>query len=209
MPSSNPSFAQHLSRVIEDLGLILSGNQVALLETHYAALQHWNRKINLTAIRDPAAIAERHFGESLFVARELRESPSTLLDIGSGAGFPGAPVAVCHPNSQVTLLEPVGKKFAFLKEISRSLPNVSVLQGRLDEVEGVFEWATVRGVSLLSILRDLSDRARRIAVLTTRDAAAEIRSIEQFAWERERSLPWGNQRILLLGRRSSKILCST
>jgi 16S rRNA (guanine527-N7)-methyltransferase len=145
VPSVDPSFATHLKRVLAELGLALDARQTGLLEAHYGALQLWNRRINLTAIRDSAEIAERHFGEALFLARELGQSPGSLLDIGSGAGFPGMPVAVCHPATRVTLLEPVGKKTAFLKEVSRSLSNVSVLQGRLDAVEGVFEWATVRG----------------------------------------------------------------
>lgn len=203
MPEVDAEFSSHLARVLEQLGLSLGAGQVAMLELHYATLRHWNRKINLTAIRDPAEIAERHFGESLFLAKHLGESPATMLDVGSGAGFPGIPLAVCHPACQVTLLEPVGKKVAFLKEISRSMSNVSVLQRRLDEVEGVFEWATVRGVSLFPIRADLRAAARLIAVLTTREAMVGMRLSEEISWERELALPWGNQRILLLGQHSS------
>lgn len=182
---------------------------MALLEEHYLTLQHWNRKISLTAIRDPKDIAERHFGESLFLARELGESPQTLMDVGSGAGFPGVPVAVCHSLCQTTLLEPVGKKFAFLKEISRSLPNVSVVQGRLEKVEGVYDWVSVRGVSVVPVLRDLAGKACRLAILTTRQAAAEMGSFEPVEWDRELAIPWGKQRILLLGHYSPRSPRST
>ena len=202
MASVDDGFSRHLAGVVEELGLGLSGEQFALLEGHYATLQRWNRKINLTAIRDPAEIAERHFGESLFLARELGASPASLLDVGSGAGFPGMPVAVCHPACDVSLLEPVGKKFAFLKEISRSVPNVSVLQGRLKDVEGMFEWATIRGVAVIPILAELGAKARHFGILTTRRAVGEIRSAGGIAWEKELIPPWGNQRVLLVGQPS-------
>ena len=203
MASVDDGFSRHLARIVEELGLSLSGEQFALLEGHYATLQRWNRKINLTAIRDPAEIAERHFGESLFLARELGASPASLLDVGSGAGFPGMPVAVCHPTCEVSLLEPVGKKFAFLKEISRSIPNVSVLQGRLRDVEGTFEWATIRGVAVIPILAELVTRARHLGILTTQRAVGEIRLAGGIAWEKQLILPWGNQRVLLVGQSSS------
>lgn len=196
---SEPDFGRHLQRALSELGLDLDRRQIALLEDHYSRLQHWNRRINLTAIRQPGEIAERHFGESLFLARGLGESPPTLLDVGSGAGFPGIPVAVIHPATQVTLLEPVGKKFAFLKEVSRSLANVSVLQGRLDAVEGMFEWATVRGVSVASIFKDLGATARRVALLTTAEVASELTEDASVEWQRPTPLPWGKQRVLLLG----------
>lgn len=206
---AEPDFAGRLQRVLNELGLGLDARQVALLEEHYSKLQHWNRRINLTAIRKPGEIAVRHFGESLFLSRELGESPATLLDIGSGAGFPGIPVAIVHPATQVTLLEPVGKKFAFLKEVSRALPNVSVLQGRLDAVEGVFEWATVRGVSVASILKDLGATAHRVALLTTVEVASRLAVDASVEWQKQVSLPWGKQGVLLLGNLSSNSPRST
>lgn len=200
---SEDDFGQHLWRVANEAGLGLDSGQLGTLQDHYSKLQHWNRRINLTALRSPREIAERHFGEALFLSRELGGSPLTLLDVGSGAGFPGVPIAVVHPATHVTLLEPVGKKFAFLKEVSRSLPNVSVVQGRLDEVDVVFEWATVRGVSVAPILRDLGVRACRVALLTTAEVASGLAEDTWIEWRRPVPLPWGRQRVLLLGGFSS------
>src|SRR5216683_702933 len=73
-----------------------------------------------TSIRHPAEIVRRHFGESLFAAQHLG-NPDTLLDLGSGAGFPGLPIALLHPEIHVTLAESQNKKATFLREVVRTL----------------------------------------------------------------------------------------
>ena len=87
-------------------------------------LLRWNASTNLTAIRDPEQIVRRHFGESLFLAQHLRPhlpEGATVLDYGSGAGFPGLPVQLLYPELQVTLAESQGKKASFLREANRAL----------------------------------------------------------------------------------------
>ena len=87
-------------------------------------LLRWNASTNLTAIRDPEQIVQRHFGESLFLAQHLRPhlpERATVLDYGSGAGFPGLPVQLLYPELQVTLAESQGKKASFLREAQRAL----------------------------------------------------------------------------------------
>src|SRR6202021_2800782 len=83
-------------------------------------LLKWNSRTNLTAIRDPEEIVRRHFGESLFTGTQLPEA-TTLLDFGSGAGFPGLPIQLLLPNLQVTLAESQNKKATFLREVIRTL----------------------------------------------------------------------------------------
>lgn len=90
------------------------------LETYLDLLLRWNARTNLTAIRGRDSIIQRHFGESLFLARHLPPF-TTLLDVGSGAGFPGIPTQLLHPNSRVTLAESQGKKASFLREAIRTL----------------------------------------------------------------------------------------
>src|SRR5271168_1984593 len=80
------------------------------LSTYLDLLLKWNARTNLTAIRDPEEIVRRHFGESLFAGRHLDPDPQTLLDFGSGAGFPGLPIALLRPDIQVTLAESQNKK---------------------------------------------------------------------------------------------------
>lgn len=94
---------------------------VASLERYLKLLMLWNARINLTSVRDPVAIVQRHFGESLFAARYVPRGTLTLLDHGSGAGFPGIPIAVARPEIAVTLSESQGKKASFLREVVRNL----------------------------------------------------------------------------------------
>src|SRR5277367_6238834 len=91
------------------------------LSTYLDLLLKWNARTNLTAIRDPEEIVRRHFGESLFAARHIARSTQTLLDFGSGAGFPGLPIQLLRPKIAVTLAESQNKKATFLREAIRTL----------------------------------------------------------------------------------------
>lgn len=96
----------------------------AQLSTYLDLLLRWNARTNLTAVRDPEEIVRRHFGEGLFLAVHLegRLAPgATLLDFGSGAGFPGIPVQLFLPELRCCLAESQGKKAAFLREVVRTL----------------------------------------------------------------------------------------
>jgi len=93
---------------------------LAHLSTYLDLLLRWNARTNLTAIREPEEIVRRHFGESLFVAAQLPEC-STLLDLGSGAGFPGLPIQLARQGLRVTLAESQNKKASFLREAVRTL----------------------------------------------------------------------------------------
>jgi 16S rRNA (guanine527-N7)-methyltransferase len=90
------------------------------LSVYLDLLLKWNARTNLTSIRDPEEIVRRHFGESLFTAAHL-PACKTLLDLGSGAGFPGIPIQLALPQLKVTLAESQNKKAAFLQEAVRTL----------------------------------------------------------------------------------------
>jgi len=122
------------------------------LSQYLDLLVRWNARTNLTAIREPEEIVRRHFGESLFAAKHLasRLSPqATLLDFGSGAGFPGLPIQLWLPNLRVTLAESQGKKASFLREAVRTLGlKTEVWSSRVESmpVERQFEAVTLRAV---------------------------------------------------------------
>jgi 16S rRNA (guanine527-N7)-methyltransferase len=123
--------------------------------SHYLdLLLKWNARTNLTAIRDPEEIVSRHFGESLFAGQHLESFP-TLLDFGSGAGFPGLPIALLHPEIAVTLAESQNKKATFLREVVRSLdlPNVEVWSNRVEAMPESrrFHTVTLRAVDNMSV----------------------------------------------------------
>ena len=184
---------------METLGTSLSDQQVSLLERHYDLLQRWNQRISLTSVTEPGQIVERHFGESLFLASHLGSAHDSVIDIGSGAGFPGFPVAVACPALQVTLLESVRKKAVFLKELSREAANVRVLHSRLEDVPERFEWALARGVALGPLWPHLTRKANRLAVITGVDEAAELSGWAEATWNPLILLPWSPRRALLIG----------
>ncbi len=113
-------FAETLEQGARALGVALDGPAREKLERYADRLLAWNRKVNLTAITDPAELAEKHLVDSLALVPELRGA-ATLLDIGSGAGLPGIPLAIALPSLEVTCCDTVAKKVAFVKAVSAEL----------------------------------------------------------------------------------------
>ncbi len=194
----DPEFDRCLRAVLATLALDLSGDQLGKLFSHFELLQRWNRRISLTSIRTPSESAERHFGESLFLARNLPEK-GTLADVGSGAGFPGIPVATIRPGMQVTLIESVAKKATFLKEVTRDYRNVRVLPNRVEMTDGQFDWVTMRAVAPAPLMTLLSGRAKRLALLVGDKDAEDLTRSPLFDWKPPIRVPWGDHRLLLIG----------
>lgn len=186
-------FEQALAKVLADLDLDLNENQFAALAGHYALLARWSVRINLTAVRAAAAAAVRHYGESLFLHKQLPPL-SDAADVGSGAGFPGIPLAVLRPDTHFHLIESVGKKAAFLREAARNLENVSVVSGRLADWPGRAEWAVMRAVAPEKVLGALESRVRRIAILGTKRPPDG-----RFHWQDPIDLPWAERRRVWIG----------
>lgn len=151
------------SRLADILAPYLGGATVpSSLYPHLSAyldlLLKWNGRTNLTAIRDPETIVQRHFGESLFTGLQLasRLTPSaSLLDFGSGAGFPGLPIQLLMPGLHVTLGESQNKKATFLREAIRtlSLPHTEVWSARIEEMPSTrtFDAVTLRAVDRMDL----------------------------------------------------------
>jgi 16S rRNA (guanine527-N7)-methyltransferase len=177
----------------------LPGDQVAKLEAHYNLLCKWNRVLNLTTMYKVEEAVERHYWESLFLARHLPPGSLRLVDIGSGAGFPGLPVAVARPDCEVTLVESRQRKAVFLREASRELPNVRVIAGRAETIAMEFDRATSRAVSYEDLTDALKSLAPAVDLLTgAEDPPQDL----GFSWEPPIRLPWGKQRFLRCGSRT-------
>ena len=133
---------------------------IAQLSLYLDLLLKWNARTNLTAIRDPETIVTRHFGESLFLAAHLPPDTHTVLDLGSGAGFPGLPLQLLRPDLAVTLAESQQKKAAFLQEVIRSLGlSTSVHNARAETllvVHPPFDVVTLRAVDNMPLALDLA-----------------------------------------------------
>jgi 16S rRNA (guanine(527)-N(7))-methyltransferase RsmG len=143
----------------------LSDAQVSRLEQHYNLMIRWNKKINLTRIEGLEESIDRHYAESLFLGSLLPVGPLRIADIGSGAGFPGFPVAVLRPECAVTLIESHARKSVFLKEASRDLSNIRVLSRRAEDVGEPFDWVISRAVSWASLEPVAHRLAPHVAVL--------------------------------------------
>ena len=128
----------------------LDPNLLTAVDSHLMLLERWNQHMNLTAVREREMMIRRHFGESLFAARQLlsRTSASSLIDVGSGAGFPGLPCKYWSPELTLTLIEGHGKKATFLREVCRAtkVDRVSVANVRAEAFSGQAELVTMRAV---------------------------------------------------------------
>lgn len=153
--------AELQSLISEKLNLKLSPQQLAAFLLYEKELLEWNEKFNLTAIRDSDGVRIKHFLDSLTCVLEMKTLvPNRLIDIGTGAGFPGIPLKLVFPAMHLTLVESVGKKAGFCSHIIEvlKLENVEVLTLRAEEVGQIarhrekYDWAVARAVANLPIL---------------------------------------------------------
>jgi 16S rRNA (guanine527-N7)-methyltransferase len=144
--------------------LDLTEAQLAAFEIYQRELLDWNRRVNLTRIVAPAEIVTKHFLDSLSVAMALPEQtgPLSIIDVGSGAGFPGLPLKIARPEIRLTLVEATGKKTAFLQHMVQTLglTDVTVLHARAEEAGQMpahrqrYQVAVARAVASLPVLAE-------------------------------------------------------
>ena len=177
------------------------------IPVYIALLLEWNRKISLTTVTDPVEIVKFHFGESLFAASALHIRDGRLADVGSGAGFPGIPLAMAIPSVQATLIEANAKKAAFLSEVVRrlELSNVSVVRSRMEDATqiGTFDFVCARAVgkhpSLMRwSLERLTPVGRLVLFLGERDAQ-QILQTGGWKWGLPIRIPGSSRRCIVSG----------
>jgi 16S rRNA (guanine527-N7)-methyltransferase len=191
------SFESLLARHLEGR-VVLSGDQVAVLSRHYDTLVRWNRVLNLTSIRTDEEAVVRHYCECLFFA-SLLPARGRILDLGSGAGFPGVPIAVLHPGCAVSLGESHKRKAVFLREATRELHNVEVLAERVEDVSGHWDLLVSRAVSPADVLNQIPRLAAGVGMLVGDDFLRERGLFPAVNWEEPVKLPWGDGRWAVLG----------
>jgi 16S rRNA (guanine(527)-N(7))-methyltransferase RsmG len=166
---------------------VLSEGQLAQLESHYMALSRWNERLNLTRILDVEESIRFHYCESLFLGKFIPPGAGRIVDIGSGGGFPGIPIAILRPECEVMLIESHQRKAVFLREASRELKNVQVIPKRAEEVDGTFDWLVSRAVAPSDVLQ--LNLAGNVALLLGEGDAAGLEGVAI-------RVPWGNHRVL-------------
>jgi 16S rRNA (guanine527-N7)-methyltransferase len=184
--------------------------QLTQISDYLDLLLRWNARINLTAVREAEYIVTRHFGESLFAARHLlptnQQRPAArLIDVGSGAGFPGLPIKLWAPQLQLMLIESNQKKASFLREVVRklSLQAADVFCGRAedfpDQAEVVAQRAVERFDSALPIAARLVAPGGRLALLVGEaQVARALELVPDLDWEEPRPIPLSSRRVLLI-----------
>jgi len=144
----------------KDNGLELTEKQITQYETYAALLKEWNEKMNLTAITEFEEVLDKHFYDSLLPSFSS-SIQGTLCDVGSGAGFPSIPLKIAYPNLKIVIIEPLGKRVTFLKEVVRvlGLEHVECMNERAEDVakkqRECFDVVTARAVANLRMLSEL------------------------------------------------------
>lgn len=181
--------------------MTLTDGQIHRLWAHYEILLRWNAKMNLTSIPAGEEMVVRHYCESLFFGAHVPGNPGaiSMADLGSGAGFPGTPIAILQPTWSVTLLESNQRKAVFLRESTRGLPNISVLARRAESIPTTFDWLVARGVDPKEVLKNIPRLAPRVGLMLGEDDFFAIRRTSGIAWSEPVRLPWGDRRICVYG----------
>jgi 16S rRNA (guanine527-N7)-methyltransferase len=205
-------FAELLQKELRQW-ITLDHGQIHQLWEHYEILLRWNAKINLTSIPPGEEMVIRHYCESLFFAAHFPRNSAfppnsgfsrdpeviSVADLGSGAGFPGTPMAILQRTWRVTLLESNQRKAVFLRESTRGLLNISVLARRAESVQTTFDWLVARGVDPKEVLKNIPRLAPRVGLMLGEDDFSAIRNISGIAWAEPVRLPWGDRRVCVYG----------
>jgi 16S rRNA (guanine527-N7)-methyltransferase len=177
----------------------LSPLETCALYRHYELLVRWNKVLNLTSIRRLEDAVVRHYCESLFLAVQLPAESVSVLDVGSGAGFPGIPMAVLRPDCRFVLAESHRRKAVFLREATRGYAHLRVESRRAEDVPGSFDWVVSRAVRWNQVL-PLAQAC--VALLLGQQDAEAVKLTPGFHWLPDVALPWGNSKFLVVGARS-------
>jgi len=186
---------EKLLRGARELGITLKETHLALFQTYYEELVEWNRRFNLTAITDYEGVQVRHFLDSLscllVLPRAELQAGARVIDVGTGAGFPGLPLRIVCPGMRLTLLEATRKKVDFLEHLLRrlGLPDVEVIHARAEDLahrpgyREAYDWAIARALAEMPTLVEYLLPLVRVrgAMLAQKgeNAPAEVHSAEE------------------------------
>jgi 16S rRNA (guanine527-N7)-methyltransferase len=187
----------------------LTSDQLRNISIYIDLLSKWNAKMNLTAVRNPEDMVRRHFGESLFAARNLVDPSSqiTAADVGSGAGFPGIPLKIFAPGLKLTLIEAQGKKATFLREVIRTLklPSIDVFQERADRWGKTADLVVLRAVEkfeqILSPAASLVSPGGRLGLLIGEQQLQLAQKLLPGSWLGPTLIPESGNRVLVIWKR--------
>jgi len=220
MPTPSPATlsADTIRRAFGEFQIAVDDAQVLHIQRYMNVLLTWNEKINLTAIRDPLEILNRHFCECMYAASTVPVEEGRLADVGSGAGFPGLPLKIIRPELQVVLIESNVKKATFLAEVIRDLglAGARVLVSRYEELAeevAPLDFVCSRALGDFPPFLEWSHSERVAAKqvilwIGARDLP-EIQKIQSWEWREPIPVPRSLRRLLLVGTKKLQPECAS
>lgn len=174
-------------------------------------LLRWNRRVSLTTVTEPEDVLQFHFGESIAAISAVPIEQGRLADVGSGAGFPGVPLALFAPDLNVTLIESNARKAAFLSELQRELkiPGLDVFRGRAKDLppSNTFDFIAARAVGkydeLVSWSPQVLNPSGQIVLWLGENETSEVAAIPGWRWRSPQKIAGSKRRFLLAGELSS------
>jgi 16S rRNA (guanine527-N7)-methyltransferase len=197
--ASDTDFALALRQFLDSHGLPISDDAIARCTAHFVVLCRWNRVMNLVGDLTLDSAVRRHYGESVFLAAQLPVGTRSILDFGSGAGFPGAIVAACRPDVEVHLAESREKRAAFLSEATRGWTNCRVHSMVAEKAPFLVDVITSRAVAWDAVAGLASRAGSGVQMLV---GSGDVQSIAS-GLERQgffgscRSVPWRQESSVL------------
>ena len=212
MPTPSPAAlsADSIRRALGEFQIAVSDSQVLQIQQYTNILLTWNEKINLTSIRDPLEILNRHFCECMYAASTVPVEDGRLADVGSGAGFPGLPLKIIRPKLDLMLIESNIKKATFLAEVIRDLglADARVLVSRYEELgeeiaplDFVCSRALGEFAPFLEWAHSEKVAAKQVILWIGARDLPEIQKIRTWAWREPIPVPHSLRRLLLVGTR--------
>ncbi|PYT51286.1 MAG: 16S rRNA (guanine(527)-N(7))-methyltransferase RsmG [Acidobacteria bacterium] len=212
MPTPSPATlsADTIRRALGEFQIAVSDLQVLQIQQYTRILLAWNEKINLTSIRDPLEILNRHFCECMYAASTAPVEHGRLADVGSGAGFPGLPLKIIRPELQVFLIESNVKKATFLAEVIRDLglAGARVLVSRYEELAeevAPLDFVCSRALGefgpFLEWAHSEKVAAKQVILWIGARDLPEIQKIQSWEWREPIPVPHSLRRLLLVGTR--------
>jgi len=162
--------AEILKEGLLSLGLTPSDDRMKCFSVYLSELRKWNKACNLTGIRNDEDIVIKHFLDSLLYLGPIPQGIVRVADIGSGAGFPGIPIKILRPELEMYLIEPSGKKVAFLRHIARQLKieGIEIIEKRIEEITVNGELVTPVDIVLTRALFAIKELIQKTAHIVKR-----------------------------------------
>lgn len=197
---------RELQKALPDYGIELETEAMGRLAHYLDLLTQWNGKLRLVGSVEAEVLVRRHVAESLWLSQLLPLHGQTLIDVGSGAGFPGMALQLAWPQLQVTLIDANAKKVSFLKTVARTFGLGRVLQARLEEVKLEGEIVTARALEHMEEagpgrFRQLVAPGGVAAFWIGEETARRWRAKADWQWELSRTIPGSAHRTITLARR--------